>query len=124
LLDRLDIQLEVPSLRDSELMSQGDGERSEIVRARIERCRAFQMERQGICNAQLDVQGIHRYCNLEEAGQSLLKQAMAKLNLSARGYHRVLKLARTISDLAVSAEIGEQHVAEAIQYRRFDHMVR
>lgn len=77
------------------------------------------MQRQLAANAQLSVKDIERYCQADAAGTSLLKSAANRLDLSARAYHRVLKVARTIADLAASPEILSQHIAEAVQYRRF-----
>jgi magnesium chelatase family protein len=120
LLDRIDIQIEMPTLREEELISAGRGENSEQVRARAEAARGRQSERQGKLNSQLGPRELERVCPTEDAAQALLKQAIARLNLSARAYHRVLKLARTIADLAGRSTIGIAHMAEAIQYRRLD----
>ena len=120
LLDRIDIQIEVPTLREEELISAGRGEGSEQVRGRVEAARARQTGRQGKLNSQLGPRELERICPAEDAAKALLKQAIARLNLSARAYHRVLKLARTIADLAGQGTIGIAHMAEAIQYRRLD----
>ena len=120
LLDRIDIQIEVPALREDELVQAGRGESSSQVRERVERARGRQLERQGKDNTRLGPREVERLCALEDKAGALLKQAIAKLHLSARAYHRVLKLARTIADLAGEPTIGVAHVAEAIQYRRFD----
>jgi len=103
-----------------ELMAHSVGEASDAVRARVEGARTRQIERQGKCNSELSARELDRYCKLDAAGESLLKQAIARLNLSARAYHRVLKLARSIADMTQTANIAATHVAEAIQYRRFD----
>ncbi|MBI3431864.1 MAG: YifB family Mg chelatase-like AAA ATPase [Hydrogenophilales bacterium] len=118
LLDRIDIQISVPALTQDELMQAGAGEPSEAIRARVEAARARQMQRQGKPNAALGTQEIEQFCQLDTAGETLLKQAIARLNLSARAYHRVLKLARSVADLADSDVIMPAHLAEAIQYRR------
>ena len=118
LLDRIDIQVSVPALTDDELMTAPAGESSAAIRARVEAARARQMQRQGKPNAALGTQEIDLHCALDTAGTSLLKQAITHLNLSARAYHRVLKLARSVADLAGSASITPAHLAEAIQYRR------
>ncbi len=118
LLDRIDIQISVPALTEDELMQAGAGEPSAAIRARVEAARARQLERQGKPNAALGTQEIDRFCALDAAGEALLKQAIARLNLSARAYHRVLKLARSVADLAGSDAITPAHLAEAIQYRR------
>jgi magnesium chelatase family protein len=118
LLDRIDIQIEVPALSEAELMNAGSGEPSAAIRARVEAARAVQMARQGKPNAQLSGREIDTHCKPDAAGEALLKQAIARLNLSARAYHRVLKLARSIADLAGSPKVAATHIAEAIQYRR------
>ena len=123
LLDRIDIQIEVPALREEELTSSSRGEGSEPVRGRAAAARVRQTARQGKPNSQLGPRELERYCPVEDAATALLKQAIARLNLSARAYHRVLKLARTIADLAARNTIGVAHMAEAIQYRRLDSSI-
>ena len=118
LLDRIDIQISVPALTEDELTRTGMGESSAAIRERVEVARARQMVRQGKPNAALGTQEIDAHCALDTAGEALLKQAIARLNLSARAYHRVLKLARSVADLAGSDAITTAHLAEAIQYRR------
>ncbi|OJZ17827.1 MAG: ATP-dependent protease [Thiobacillus sp. 65-29] len=118
LLDRIDIQIDVPALTEDELMRAGAGESSATIRTRVEAARTRQMERQGKPNAALGPQEIEAFCTLDATGENLLKQAISRLNLSARAYHRVLKLARSVADLAGSADITTAHLAEAIQYRR------
>jgi len=118
LLDRIDMQIEVPSVPHEQLRAQNGGETSAAVRERVERAFAVQMARQGKANAELQVKEIDRYCRPEEAGEDLLKNAMSRLNLSARAYHRILKLARSIADLAGEKTPSAAHVGEAIQYRR------
>ena len=121
LLDRIDIQIEVPALPQDELMrQQTTGENSSTIRQRVERSYRRQLKRQNKTNSLLNVEEIDRYCALDTASKTLLKQAISRLNLSARAYHRILKLARTIADLAGVETISSQHVAEAIQYRRMD----
>jgi len=120
LLDRIDIQIEVPTLREEELVCASRGESSQQVRERAEAARARQAERQGKLNSRLGPRELEGFCPAEDAARALLKQAIARLNLSARAYHRVLKLARTVADLAGRDTIGVAHMAEAIQYRRFD----
>jgi magnesium chelatase family protein len=120
LLDRIDIQVEVPTLRDEELISANHGEGSARVRARAESARSRQAGRQGKLNSQLAPREVDGICTAERDATALVKQAIARLNLSARAYHRVLKLARTIADLAEQETIGVVHMAEAIQYRRLD----
>ena len=118
LLDRIDIQISVPALTEDELTQAGTGESSATIRARAETARARQLARQGKPNAALGTREIETHCTLDAAGETLLKQAIARLNLSARAYHRVLKLARSVADLAGSDAITTAHLAEAIQYRR------
>lgn len=120
LLDRIDMQIEVPALREEELTQVQSGESSAQVRIRVEQARRRQVERQGKTNSRLNPREVERFCTAEENASALLKQAITRLNLSARAYHRVLKLARTIADLAGHAALGVTHVAEAIQYRRLD----
>jgi len=120
LLDRIDIQIEVPTLREDELTSARPGESSSRARERVEAARARQTARQGKVNALLAPRELEKFCAPQEQATALLKQAIAKLNLSARAYHRVLKVARTIADLAGEETIGVTQMAEAIQYRRMD----
>jgi magnesium chelatase family protein len=119
LLDRIDIQIEVPSLSPDELSGrQAEPERSERIAARVAGARERALARQGGPNARLDPAGIDTHCAADAAGESLLRQAIDRLALSARAFHRVRKVARTIADLAGSDGIRSAHVAEAIQYRR------
>ena len=118
LLDRIDLQVEVPSLPGEVLQRAPDGESSALVRERVIAARARQMARQGKVNAQLSIKEIDRYCQPDADGATLLKQALSRLNLSARAYHRVLRVARSIADLAGSLAIAPPHIAEAVQYRR------
>jgi magnesium chelatase family protein len=120
LIDRVDIQIEVPTLREEDLVSAKRGESSEPVRARVEAARARQAARQGKPNGQLGPRELETHCGADDGAKDLLKQAIARLNLSARAYHRVIKLARTIADLADRKTIVAAHMAEAIQYRRLD----
>jgi len=120
LLDRIDIQIEVPAVPQEDLMKQSDGESSATIRQRAEAARQRQLDRQGKPNAQLAVGEIDQYCMPDAQGEALLRQAITRLNLSARAYHRILKVARTIADLAGSRDIETAHLAEAVQYRRMD----
>ena len=86
---------------------------------RVEQARNIQLNRQGKPNAELGTKEIEAFCATEENGVNLLKQAITKLDLSARAYHRILKVARTIADLAGSTQIQASHIAEAVQYRRY-----
>ena len=119
LLDRIDLKLEVPPLATEELAGTVaiHGEASDAVRARVVAARARQRARQGRTNARLLPAEIARHCAPDAGGEALLAKATARLALSARGYHRVLKVARTIADLAGAHAISPRHVAEAIAYR-------
>jgi magnesium chelatase family protein len=120
LADRIDIKLEVPAPREAELLGPATGEASAVVRARVERARRAQLQRQGQANALLEPGAIDRHCATDREGDRLLRHALARLLLSARAYHRVLRVARTIADLAGAATLSAEHIAEAIQYRRLD----
>ena len=123
LLDRIDIHIEVPRVDYEKLSSDRMGETSELIRKRVQAARNIQQQRFAnsqsdiICNADMRVGEIRQFCKLQDEGQSLMLAAMSQLNLSARAYHRILKLARTIADLAGSEEIQSAHLAEALQYR-------
>ncbi|MDR3087661.1 MAG: YifB family Mg chelatase-like AAA ATPase [Azoarcus sp.] len=119
LLDRIDLQIEVPALPPEALQSLPTGEPSAVVRARVTAAFKRQAERQGKPNARLETREIDLYCQPDEEGAALLRNATTRLNLSARAYHRVLRVARSIADLAGSRAILPTHIAEAIQYRRF-----
>ena len=118
LLDRIDMTIEVPALAQGELQEKAEGESSAAVRARVTAARDAQLARQGKPNSRLATKEIDRLCAPDEAGAQLLKQAIARLNLSARAYHRVLKVARTLADLAGAGPVASAHIAEAIHYRR------
>lgn len=121
LLDRIDINIEVPRVPYEKLAQMREGESSATIRARVEAARARQNERfrdTGIrCNADMGPVGIRRFCALSAEGQSLMRSAMRQMHLSARAYHRVLKVSRTIADLEGSDTIQTHHLAEALQYR-------
>jgi magnesium chelatase family protein len=121
LLDRIDIHVEVPRVEYEKLASDESLERSESIRRRVERARERQREKfRGTrlsCNADMGPGEVREYCRLGDAGRSLLRSAMQQLQMSARAFHRILKLARTIADLAGEREITTAHLAEAIQYR-------
>ena len=121
LLDRIDMQIEVPAIPQQELIRQNaKGEKSAAIRKRVEKAYQRQLDRQGKSNNQLSVKEIEQFCTIDSISENLLKQAISRLNLSARAYHRILKVARTIADLAGPEKITNQHIAEAIQYRRLD----
>lgn len=122
LLDRFDIYVDVPRVKYEKLSSQQPGEPSQAIRERVCAARSRQQRRfkdnpHILTNADMGPAEIRTHCVLDTAGQSLMKAAVRQLNLSARGYHRILKLARTIADLAGDEHIGTNHLAEAIQYR-------
>ncbi len=118
LLDRIDLQIEVAALTDDEIATASATEDSATIARRVAAAREVQMRRQGCANASLSAGAIDTRCAPDEAGARLLKQALARLGWSARAYHRVLKIARTIADLDGVATVAVHHVAEAIGYRR------
>ncbi len=122
LLDRIDIHVQVPRVEYDKLSDQRTGEPSQVVRARVEAARVLQRARfertQGVsCNADMHPAEVRKFCILDDTGAALMRSAMNQMNLSARAYHRTLKLARTIADLARCEKIAPQHLAEALQYR-------
>ena len=124
LLDRIDIHLEVPSLRYKELSSKSRGESSADIKERVNKARKMQEDRyKGLnifCNAHLSSKNIEQFCRIDKEGSELLKLAILELGLSARGYDKVLKIARTIADLAGTEMISAEHISEAINYRSLD----
>ena len=121
LLDRIDLMLDVPAVAEADLAARGDGEASATVRARVAAARARQHARQGKANALLSPAEVDVHCLPDCGGAALLKRAMQQLGLTARAYHRILKVARTIADLADlpdGAPLSAAHVAEAVHYRR------
>lgn len=132
MLDRIDIQIELPSLTFEEISAQDEhAESSAEIRSRVTAAREFairRMEKDGerpegkriYCNAQLDAAGIHKYCRTDQPAMELLRSAYESLGMSARGHDRILRVARTIADLAQSEVITAQHIAEAIQFRSLD----
>ncbi len=125
LLDRIDIQCEITPVPFSDISTAAQGEPSSAIRERVIKARHIQEERykdhKGIhCNAQMSERMIHQYAEPDEAGVRMLRMAMEKLSLSARAYNRILKVARTIADLAASDTVRSEHIAEAIGYRNLD----
>jgi magnesium chelatase family protein len=126
LMDRFDIIIDVPEVSAMDLMSTAPREKSEVVAARVRKARAKQGERYEnvspklsiVNNAIIDGEILHKVTELDQAGQELLQQAVKKLKLSGRGYHRVLRIARTLADLDETTSIQRHHIAEAVSYRR------
>jgi magnesium chelatase family protein len=112
----------VPAVPPEDLAHAGGGETSSVIRERVVQARARMIARQGKENARLATREIDAQCVLDKNGATLLKQAIGRLGLSARGYHRILKLARTIADLAGIDRVSAVQIAEAIQYRRLDRV--
>jgi len=127
LLDRIDIHIEVPRLKHDELLGTAQGEPSKAIRGRVQEARAIQARRfegSGIfVNAAMGSRQVRNYCPVAADAEVLLKAAIQRLGLSARAYDRILKLSRTIADLAGADTIGVGHVAEAIQYRSLDRQL-
>jgi magnesium chelatase family protein len=121
LLDRIDIFAEVPRVDYDKLADDRMGESSEMVRQRVEQARLIQQQRlkgtRLVCNADMTPLEVREFCQVEPPAQSLLQAAMNQLHLSARAFHRILKLARTIADLAAAETVDASHLAEALQYR-------
>lgn len=118
LLDRIDLHVEVAAISPDDLLRSPAGERSEAVRTRVAAARQRQTERQGKANARLESAEVDCHCSPEPDAAALLRQAIDRLQLSARAYHRILKVARTIADLAGAVALRREHIAEAVQYRR------
>jgi magnesium chelatase family protein len=120
-LDRMDIFVEVPHIDYDKLSDNRLGESSSDVRNRVTAARSVQLKRfkgtKLVCNAEMTPAEVRAFCLTDDSAQSLLKAAMNQMHLSARAFHRILKLARTISDMEECGEIRAQHIAEAIQYR-------
>ena len=123
LLDRIDIHVEVPSVKYKEMAVEATGETSGKIRVRVESARVVQRQRFNHTNARMAPKEIKEFCKLDEECQQLLKMAMTELNLSARAYDRILKVSRTIADLEHSETIQSQHISEAIQYRTLDRQL-
>lgn len=124
LLDRIDLQVGVPAVSPQALQSLPDGESSAEVKKRVVAARERQLQRQGVCNSQLSGKQLERICTLNTNQQQWFLQALEKLHISARGYHRILSVARTIADLAQSEPIEQSHLAEAIGFRSLDRYLK
>jgi len=128
LLDRIDLHVEVPAVRYRELSDGRLGEASAVIRERVLRARDLQRDRFAdrvgtYANAHMGARDIREFCRIDEAGDALLRTAVARLGFSARAYHRILKIARTLADLEAAPAIGSSHLAEAIQYRSLDRLL-
>ena len=128
LLDRIDLHIEVPQVKFREISGDRTGETSAQIRGRVVAARRRQHERFAnkpkiTCNARMGSRELKKFCELDEGTKELLQNAMADLNLSARAYDRILKVARTIADLAASEKISSDHISEAIQYRSLDRQL-
>jgi magnesium chelatase family protein len=128
LLDRIDLHVEVPAVKFQDIASAKPGEPSADIRARVIAARRIQLERfaqrpRVSCNARMSSKDLKVWCRLDDDTMELLKMAMSNFNLSARAYDRILKVARTIADLAGSESIGADHISEAIQYRSLDRQL-
>ncbi len=128
LLDRIDIQIEVPAVRYRDLSSTLSGDKSYQIRERVQKAREIQLNRfKGneylFCNADMKSRDIRKYCRLDQDSQEILKTAITQLGLSARAYDRILKVSRTIADLAGENHIKPAHISEAIQYRSLDRQL-
>ncbi len=125
LLDRIDLQVEVPRLRPHELKEAGEGEKSAVVRERVYNAREIQQRRlgrKGACNAHMTRQELSRFCRLDGEGEEFILHAVNKLGITARGYDRCLRIARTVADLAGRERISVADLAEAVQYRTLDRL--
>ena len=125
LLDRIDLHIEVPAVEYRDISSTRTEENSAAIRERVQRAREkqqtrFRSDAKVNCNARMGPRQIKRHCQLTDESQELIRVAMTELNLSARAYDRILKVSRTVADLASSDAINPEHVSEAIQYRTFD----
>jgi magnesium chelatase family protein len=128
LLDRIDIHIEVPAVPYRELSTERHGESSAAIRERVNRARRAQLERfakrPGLyANAHMTPKDLRVFCRVSEEADALLRSAITRLRLSARAYHRILKIARTIADLAGAPGIQPAHVSEAVQYRSLDRPI-
>jgi magnesium chelatase family protein len=124
LWDRIDLHIEVPRVKYTDLAEQRAGESSAVIKTRVLAARAIQEERlreRGLsCNAMMNHSDLEKYCQIDHEGREMVRQIFIHLQLSARSHDRILKVARTIADLAASEIITAEHIAEAIQYRNLD----
>lgn len=124
LLDRIDIHVEVPGVSFDDLHAPPNGETSSIIRERVNRARQIQRERFNgthiFCNAHMQSRDIKEHCKMDGPTRDMMRSGLERLGLSARAYDRVIKVSRTIADLAGSADIRPEHVCEAVQYRTLD----
>jgi magnesium chelatase family protein len=128
LLDRIDLHVEVPQVKFREISGDKTGENSAEIRARVIAARQRQQKRFAhkpkiTCNARIGPKELKAFCALNDATKEMLKMAMTELNFSARAYDRILKVARTIADLAGSENISSEHISEAVQYRSLDRQL-
>jgi magnesium chelatase family protein len=128
LLDRIDLHVEVPPVKFREISAERTGESSAAIRERVVAARRIQQQRfkgrtKVTCNARMGTRELKQFCELDETAKGLIQFAMSDLNLSARAYDRILKVARTIADLAGSGAILPDHVSEAIQYHSLDRQI-
>ena len=128
LLDRIDLHIEVPAVKFRDITAEKTGETSAQIRERVVAARQRQQKRFAAkpkitCNARMGSRELKTYCAIDESTLELLKFAMSDLNLSARAYDRILKVARTIADLAGAENIASEHISEAIQYRSLDRQL-
>jgi len=128
LLDRIDIHVEVPQVKFQEMTSGKPGESSAAIRERVVTARQVQQKRFAdkprlTCNARMGSKELKAYCGLDDSARDMLQLAMSDMNLSARAYDRILKVSRTIADLAGSENIQSDHLGEAIQFRSLDRQL-
>ena len=124
MLDRIDIHVEVPNVQYKDLASDSDCESSEEIRERVTKSRERQLERfqdlKYSTNSRMSTKQIKKHCSLDSQAEDLLHQAMTELNISARGYNKILKVGRTIANLDHSNTVRLEHISEAVQYRNLD----
>jgi magnesium chelatase family protein len=127
LIDRIDIHIEVPPVPYRELRSSHNGSDSATLRDQVVKARQIQHERFGenntMLNARMTSKLVRKHCQLNDAGEQLLKQALTEFGLSARAHDKILRISRTIADLAEAENIGPDHITEAIMYRRLDRQL-